>query len=123
MFRGAQARLILLLHSSGRFSSFLLQFSTPVSDASALFLKCKIAFEQIELDESEDVCVLAATLVWSEASFCTFQEALASLESSLDQVIHRFPVESKLLPNSLLTILCILHSVSSISPFFAPDKF
>lgn len=55
----------------------------------------KVSFEQIELDESEDVSVLAATLVWSEASLCTFQEALASLESSLDQVIDHFLVGSK----------------------------
>ncbi|KAK4779911.1 hypothetical protein SAY87_016017 [Trapa incisa] len=46
---------------------------------------------QIELDERKDVSVLAAMLVWSEASFCTFQEALASLKLSLDQTSSNLP--------------------------------
>ncbi|PKI64425.1 hypothetical protein CRG98_015150 [Punica granatum] len=46
---------------------------------------------QIELDESEEISVLAATLMWSEACFCTFHDAVAALESSLHQASSHFP--------------------------------
>ncbi|XP_022992379.1 protein PHYLLO, chloroplastic isoform X2 [Cucurbita maxima] len=46
---------------------------------------------QIELNEYEGVSVLSATLAWSEAFPCTFEEALHSLGSSIYQIGTNFP--------------------------------
>ncbi|KAB1206558.1 Protein PHYLLO, chloroplastic [Morella rubra] len=40
---------------------------------------------QIELDEHEGFSILAATLAWSDSSFCSFEDAVCSFELSLKQ--------------------------------------
>ncbi|KAG4158673.1 hypothetical protein ERO13_D02G132532v2 [Gossypium hirsutum] len=44
----------------------------------------------IELDEHEDISILAATLVWSDSCLCTFEQAIHSYESALYQVLIIF---------------------------------
>ncbi|KAK8309972.1 hypothetical protein V6Z12_D02G156700 [Gossypium hirsutum] len=44
----------------------------------------------IELDEHEDISILAATLVWSDSCLCTFEQAIHSYESALYQATSHF---------------------------------
>ncbi|CAO2820404.1 unnamed protein product [Amaranthus hypochondriacus] len=46
---------------------------------------------QIELNECEDYCLLAGTLVWNESLLCNFEQALHSYEISLFQAINHIP--------------------------------
>ncbi|KAI4302200.1 hypothetical protein MLD38_037978 [Melastoma candidum] len=46
---------------------------------------------QIELDEFEDLSLLTATLAWSEPSVYSFDEAILSFESSLQQAMDFVP--------------------------------
>ncbi|KAL4281360.1 hypothetical protein GQ457_03G011440 [Hibiscus cannabinus] len=45
---------------------------------------------QIELDEHEDISILAATLAWSDSCSCTFEQAIHSYESALYQASSHF---------------------------------
>ncbi|XP_059655618.1 protein PHYLLO, chloroplastic isoform X4 [Cornus florida] len=45
---------------------------------------------QIELDEFEDISILAATLAWIDSSLCTFESAVESYHISLSQVKRNF---------------------------------
>ncbi|MBA0828474.1 hypothetical protein Goarm_013146 [Gossypium armourianum] len=44
----------------------------------------------IELDEHEDISILAATLAWSDSCLCTFEQAIHSYESALYQATSHF---------------------------------
>ncbi|XVE74433.1 hypothetical protein DITRI_Ditri12bG0017000 [Diplodiscus trichospermus] len=44
----------------------------------------------IELDEHEDISILAATLAWSDSCMCTFDQAIHSFESALYQASSHF---------------------------------
>ncbi|KAB2090361.1 hypothetical protein ES319_A03G118500v1 [Gossypium barbadense] len=44
----------------------------------------------IELDEHEDISILAATLAWSDSCLCTFEQAIHSYESVLYQATSHF---------------------------------
>lgn len=46
--------------------------------------------QEIELDEHEDISILAATLVWSDSCLCTFEQAIHSYESALYQATSHF---------------------------------
>lgn len=48
----------------------------------------RLHFQQIELDEFEDISFLSATLAWDDSSMCTFSEAVQTFESSFDQVVQ-----------------------------------
>lgn len=49
---------------------------------------------QIELDEHEGFSILAATLAWSDSSFCSFEDAVCSFELSLKQASsHSWPTK------------------------------
>lgn len=48
----------------------------------------RLYFQQIELDEFEDISFLSATLAWDDSSMCTFSEAIQTFESSFDQVVQ-----------------------------------
>ncbi|KAK9114479.1 hypothetical protein Syun_021276 [Stephania yunnanensis] len=45
---------------------------------------------QIELDEYDGTCLLAATVAWNFCSHIPFEEAICSFESSFDKVLCRF---------------------------------
>ncbi|KAK9105308.1 hypothetical protein Scep_022152 [Stephania cephalantha] len=45
---------------------------------------------QIELDEYDGTCLLAATVAWNFCSHIPFEEAVCSFESSFDKVLCRF---------------------------------
>ncbi|KAK9277137.1 hypothetical protein L1049_006676 [Liquidambar formosana] len=57
---------------------------------------------QVELDEHDGISILAATLVWSDSSLCTFGEALHSFELSLQQVSHYCWPTSGKFPNKCI---------------------
>ncbi|MED6108668.1 hypothetical protein PIB30_026234 [Stylosanthes scabra] len=56
--------------------------SMNIEDGSFYFF-----IPEIELDELESISILTVTLAWDEFSLSTFEEALHSLENSLNQII------------------------------------
>lgn len=48
----------------------------------------RLHFQQIELDEFEDISFLSVTLAWDDSSVCTFIEAVHTFENTFDQVVQ-----------------------------------
>ncbi|KAL9680073.1 hypothetical protein QQ045_017948 [Rhodiola kirilowii] len=73
---------------------------------------------QVELDEQQNMSILAATLAWNNSSLCTFGVAISSLELSLHQV-SRTCCSISPLPSSkgLISLLksCNIVNDSSVS--------
>ena len=61
-------------------------------------------FHQIELNEHEDISILAATLAWSDSCLCTFEQAIHSYESALYQVV----IDSQFLSCGVLLLVGII---------------
>ncbi|KAJ0096045.1 hypothetical protein Patl1_16607 [Pistacia atlantica] len=69
-------------------SNFDLKSSSMKHEAGSFYF----FIPQIELNEHEDISILAATLAWSDALHCTFEQTLQSYESSLCQAsCHLWP--------------------------------
>ncbi|XP_021292917.1 protein PHYLLO, chloroplastic isoform X1 [Herrania umbratica] len=66
--------------------NFNTELSSVKHEAGSFYLFIPL----IELDEHEDISILAATLAWSDSCLCTFEQAIRSYESALYQVSSHF---------------------------------
>ncbi|XWS64136.1 hypothetical protein CRYUN_Cryun06bG0160800 [Craigia yunnanensis] len=88
---GVNATQIFLSNDSNRMSTYGfvdINFYTVLSSVnhkSGYFF-----IPLIELDELEDISILAATLAWSDSCLCTLEQAIVSYESALYQASSHF---------------------------------
>lgn len=93
-FQGSQSAIKRYLSNDSIFTSVygFMDISFDTKSASVKHDSGSFYFfvPVIELDEYEDVSILAATLVWSDSCSCTFENAIHSYESAYYQTRSHF---------------------------------
>ncbi|XP_022776671.1 protein PHYLLO, chloroplastic isoform X13 [Durio zibethinus] len=67
-----------------------INFNTELSSVKHMAGSFYFFIPLIELDEHDDISILAATLAWSDSCLCTFEQAIHSYESALYQASSHF---------------------------------